>query len=155
MKIPSISAPSLVSRRRRTGEASRTYSDSSSLLGHFACGFEPSLDYHLGEASGPTTHGRVVITPNGTTRWRKEGEPGAAPRLVWSQSEDLVILEYVQAHGHDWKTLAERLSNRTPHAIRNRFHRLQAMALDSVEGPQELMLATGASMLLDPTVLMN
>ena len=75
------------------------------------------------------------------------GAGGTPARIVWSHEEDFVILRYVKEHGHDWKTLAEQLASRTPHAIRNRYHRLQTMALDTVEGANELL---GESMLVDP-----
>ena len=78
------------------------------------------------------------------------GAGGTPARIVWSHEEDFVILRYVKEHGHDWKTLAEQLASRTPHAIRNRYHRLQTMALDTVEGANELL---GESMLVDPSLL--
>ena len=85
------------------------------------------------------------------------GNAPASNRVVWSHSEDFIILRYVRDHGHDWKTLAEKLTvnARTPHAIRNRYHRLQAMALDTnVEGAcgKDLM-AESASMLMDSSLL--
>ena len=72
---------------------------------------------------------------------------------MWRHHEDFVILRYVRERGHDWKALAEQLPNRTPHAIRNRYHRLQTMALESVEGANQLLGDASATMLLDPSLL--
>ena len=93
---------------------------------------------------------RPPTPPHQLQRESVSGAGGTPARIVWSHEEDFVILRYVKEHGHDWKTLAEQLASRTPHAIRNRYHRLQTMALDTVEGANELL---GESMLVDPSLL--
>ena len=65
----------------------------------------------------------------------------------------MVILGYVRTHGHDWKSLSKQLQSRTPHAIRNRYHRLQTMALDTVG--LDASVADAASVLVsEPPELM-
>ena len=56
------------------------------------------------------------------------GEPGKPDRVTWSRYEDELILRSVQALGHKWNRIAERLPGRTEHAIRNRYARLQSLA---------------------------
>jgi len=46
----------------------------------------------------------------------------------WTAPEDLVIREGVRHHGHKWVVIAALLQNRTPDAVRNRFHRLEGAA---------------------------
>lgn len=70
------------------------------------------------------------------------GESGATPdkapaakdrpeRVSWTRAEDAIIVSSVAELGHKWYQIASRLPGRTDHAIRNRFHRLQAMADDA------------------------
>jgi len=49
-------------------------------------------------------------------------------RVSWSLQEDEMILRSVGEIGHKWHKIAQRLSGRTEHAIRNRFARLQSLA---------------------------
>ena len=51
-------------------------------------------------------------------------------RVSWTRTEDAIIVRSVAELGHKWYQIASRLPGRTDHAIRNRFHRLQAMADD-------------------------
>jgi len=51
--------------------------------------------------------------------------------LIWTREEDDVILRFVRQAGHKWNVLATQLPLRTEHAIRNRYHRLQSIALDA------------------------
>ena len=56
---------------------------------------------------------------------------GAKPeRMSWTKVEDATIVNGVQELGHKWYQIAQRLPGRTDHAIRNRYHRLQAMMQD-------------------------
>ena len=67
------------------------------------------------------------------------GKPASAPRVKregaeqrqsWTPEEDAVITSSVTEFGHRWNRIAERLPKRTEHAIRNRWHRLQTLALE-------------------------
>ena len=61
----------------------------------------------------------------------KEEGGGAKPeRVSWSRAEDATIVHSVAELGHKWYLIAQRLPGRTDHAIRNRYHRLQAMRND-------------------------
>ena len=55
--------------------------------------------------------------------------PKAQPdRIPWSPAEDLEIVSSVQELGLKWQKIAARLPiARTPHAVRNRFYRLQQL----------------------------
>jgi hypothetical protein len=50
--------------------------------------------------------------------------------VSWSRAEDATIVHSVAELGHKWYLIAQRLPGRTDHAIRNRYHRLQAMRND-------------------------
>ena len=50
--------------------------------------------------------------------------------MSWSRAEDATIVHSVAELGHKWYLIAQRLPGRTDHAIRNRYHRLQAMSED-------------------------
>lgn len=52
-------------------------------------------------------------------------------RVSWSRTEDAIIVDSVQELGHKWYQISQRLPGRTDHAIRNRYHRLQAMVEDA------------------------
>jgi len=49
-------------------------------------------------------------------------------RISWSRTEDETIVRSVNELGNKWAKIAERLSGRTEHAIRNRYARLQSLA---------------------------
>jgi hypothetical protein len=51
--------------------------------------------------------------------------------VSWTRAEDAIIVNSVQELGHKWFQIAQRLPGRTDHAIRNRYHRLQAMVEDA------------------------
>ena len=104
--------------------------------------------------AGTTTPAKPRSRSGGSKRRdRAAAEAAGVPmRAIWSRAEDFVILRYVKDRGHDWKTLAEQLTARTPHAIRNRYHRLQSMALDTVEGANQLL---GESNIVDPALLLG
>ena len=51
--------------------------------------------------------------------------------MSWSRAEDATIVRSVHELGHKWYLIAQRLPGRTDHAIRNRYHRLQTLLLDS------------------------
>lgn len=53
------------------------------------------------------------------------------PRHSWTAEEDREIIRSVADSGRRWNRIAERLPRRTEHAIRNRWHRLQAQAIDA------------------------
>merc|ERR1711865_483854 len=58
-------------------------------------------------------------------------DKGAKPeRMSWTKAEDVNIVNGVHELGHKWYQIAQRLPGRTDHAIRNRYHRLQAMMHD-------------------------
>ena len=79
-----------------------------------------------GGADGGGGGGAVVRRPRGE---RAAGEP-KAERVSWSRAEDATIVHSVAELGHKWYLIAQRLPGRTDHAIRNRYHRLQAMSED-------------------------
>jgi len=47
-------------------------------------------------------------------------------RTLWSAEDDEIILRSVAVFGHKWNRIMALLPGRTSHAIRNRFHRLEA-----------------------------
>ena len=59
-----------------------------------------------------------------------DGPTPRAERVQWSKFEDATIVQSVEELGHKWYLIAQRLPGRTDHAIRNRYHRLQAMSED-------------------------
>ena len=59
-----------------------------------------------------------------------DGPTPRAERVQWSKFEDATIVQSVEELGHKWYLIAQRLPGRTDHAIRNRYHRLQAMRND-------------------------
>ena len=79
-----------------------------------------------GGADGGGGGGAVVRRPRSE---RAAGEP-KAERVSWSRAEDATIVHSVAELGHKWYLIAQRLPGRTDHAIRNRYHRLQAMRND-------------------------
>mmetsp|Transcript_32418 Transcript_32418/g.96675 ORF Transcript_32418/g.96675 Transcript_32418/m.96675 type:complete len:434 (+) Transcript_32418:166-1467(+) len=54
-------------------------------------------------------------------------------RTGWSTREDAIIAASVAELGHRWFLIAQRLPNRTDHAIRNRWHRLQTMQTEQAQ----------------------
>ena len=80
-------------------------------------------------ASGSSPEGAATNGPpaaDGSTPTK-----GAKPeRMSWTKVEDATIVNGVQELGHKWYQIAQRLPGRTDHAIRNRYHRLQAMMQD-------------------------
>lgn len=48
-------------------------------------------------------------------------------RVSWSRQEDEMIMQSVSELGTKWGRIARRLPNRTEHAIRNRYSRLQSL----------------------------
>ena len=69
-------------------------------------------------------------------------------RISWSKAEDETILRSVHDLGHKWNKIAERLPGRTDHAIRNRFHRLQAL-LEDRQRQQQRVLAPSVPLHMD------
>lgn len=59
-------------------------------------------------------------------------------RVSWTRAEDAIIVNSVAEVGHKWFQIAQRLPGRTDHAIRNRYHRLQAMVQDKRPSDSEL-----------------
>ena len=59
---------------------------------------------------------------------------GAEQRQSWTKEEDSIITASVLEFGHRWNRIRERLTKRTEHAIRNRWHRLQASRRDRERG---------------------
>jgi len=69
-----------------------------------------------------------------------EGGGGGAKqpaRVAWSAQEDATILRVVRERGLKWNYLAGLLPSRTPHAIRNRFYRLQQQQQQQLERQQQ------------------
>ena len=62
--------------------------------------------------------------PASTPRVRKEV---SEQRQSWTAEEDAIISQSVGEAGNRWSLIVTRLPNRTEHAIRNRWHRLQQM----------------------------
>lgn len=56
----------------------------------------------------------------------------------WSKTEDAFIVSGVRAFGYKWALIAQRLPERTPDAIRNRFKRLQRAVADGPPSPTPL-----------------
>lgn len=79
--------------------------------------------------------GEVVATPKpllaAVPRSKAPNADGKPERTAWTADEDGTILCGVAELGHKWARLAPRLPGRTEHAIRNRYHRLQAMHADA------------------------
>ena len=67
----------------------------------------------------------------------RQKREGAEQRHSWTAEEDAIILSCIAEWGRRWNRIGERLPNRTEHAIRNRWHRLQMTARDgdSKESP--------------------
>ena len=65
--------------------------------------------------------GPISVASDSTTASRSK-----PPRSPWTTLEDAVIVQTLKAwHGRiTWKAIARKLPGRTPHAIRNRAHRL-------------------------------
>jgi len=40
----------------------------------------------------------------------------------FTPEEDVIILQYIQIHGHKWSTIAEKLTGKTPIMIKNRYY---------------------------------
>ena len=60
-----------------------------------------------------------------------------AERLPWTPAEDTEIVRSVQQIGLKWQKIAARLpSTRTPHAVRNRFYRLQQLQQQQAQTQQ-------------------
>ena len=59
-----------------------------------------------------------------------DGSAHKPERISWTRAEDATIVQSVAELGHKWYLIAQRLPGRTDHAIRNRYHRLQAMRND-------------------------
>ncbi len=74
--------------------------------------------------------------PSSKPSRRQGAEPESGPtRQGWTDREDAIIVSAVIEVGHRWNQIAEMLpSKRTEHAIRNRWHRLQAAAADGRGG---------------------
>ena len=71
--------------------------------------------------------------PPAVRRKSTSDDDGPTPRderVQWSKFEDATIVHSVAELGHKWYLIAQRLPGRTDHAIRNRYHRLQAMRND-------------------------
>ena len=63
-----------------------------------------------------------------------------AERLPWTPAEDTEIVRSVQQIGLKWQKIAARLpSTRTPHAVRNRFYRLQQLQQQQAQTQQPPM----------------
>lgn len=87
------------------------------------------------DRSSPTSKaGHAFSAPTdsaaGTAESRKSHSE-KAPRHGWTADEDLIIEKSVGEFGHKWLQIAGRLNNRTHHAIRNRWFRLQSMRNDT------------------------
>lgn len=73
------------------------------------------------------------------TSWRGdervEHEVKRLRKVGWSKDEDATILSAVGRMGTQWQRIAELLIDRTPDAVRNRWHRLQKSNKDSDTEP--------------------
>ena len=74
-------------------------------------------------------------------------------RMSWTKVEDATIVNGVQELGHKWYQIAQRLPGRTDHAIRNRYHRLQAMMQDQTLQQQGLGQCAGLPALHEESAL--
>eukprot|EP00316_Scyphosphaera_apsteinii_P009644 CAMPEP_0119314998 /NCGR_PEP_ID=MMETSP1333-20130426/34148_1 /TAXON_ID=418940 /ORGANISM="Scyphosphaera apsteinii, Strain RCC1455" /LENGTH=242 /DNA_ID=CAMNT_0007320213 /DNA_START=49 /DNA_END=777 /DNA_ORIENTATION=- len=61
---------------------------------------------------------------------RRQRREGVEQRQYWTAEEDDIIMSSVHDWGHRWDRIAEKLPNRTEHAIRNRWHRLKMAGID-------------------------
>jgi len=90
---------------------------------------KPLVSFAVTNALDSNTEGAAA--PN---LWQAGSEPTgtvqragcAAARPVWTQDEDKYIMEAYAELGSKWSVMAERMPNRTEHAIRNRYYRLRA-----------------------------
>jgi hypothetical protein len=133
----------------------------SSLM--FALPLDVELPSDAMGSGGGGERKRTVGGGSGGQKPRKRSRvqrlPGSQPtRLVWSHAEDDIILRFVREYGHKWYVLKRQLPNRTEHAIRNRFHRLQTYALEddcaaAMLESETLEGDTAASMLMDEALL--
>ena len=57
----------------------------------------------------------------------RQPNPKREQRQSWTAEEDAIISQSVGEAGNRWSLIVTRLPNRTEHAIRNRWHRLQQM----------------------------
>ena len=73
----------------------------------------------------------------------RQKREGAEQRHSWTAEEDAIILSCIAEWGRRWNRIGERLPNRTEHAIRNRWHRLQMTARDG--DSKESQLAPAAT----------
>lgn len=71
-----------------------------------------------------TTHRRAVET---RTRWTR-AEDDTLVSLVWSIfKQDVAYASLKKSERRAWSTIADQLPGRTPHACRNRHHRLMTI----------------------------
>eukprot|EP00908_Phaeocystis_cordata_P009605 Transcript_20399.p1 GENE.Transcript_20399~~Transcript_20399.p1 ORF type:complete len:276 (-),score=98.00 Transcript_20399:335-1162(-) len=86
---------------------------------------------------------RLVRAQGGPDMFATSGEGGGnkrPPRQAWTEEEDQIIVEMVQQYGFKWGRIERRLAEsatsvgRTPHAIRNRFYRLQQQQQQEMGG---------------------
>lgn len=71
---------------------------------------------------------RITQKPSEAITKRKARSPSKKiERTGWTKEEDNKILKGVKERGHKWNFIAQELPGRTPHAIRNRFHRLESI----------------------------
>jgi len=86
-------------------------------------------DGELGDLSAEPGEGKESSKESVGTSNSSDEEKEKVERISWSRSEDETIVRSVTELGNKWAKIAERLPGRTEHAIRNRFARLQSLAL--------------------------
>ena len=68
-----------------------------------------------------------IHTCRHTSAAPRQPNPKREQRQSWTAEEDAIISQSVGEAGNRWSLIVTRLPNRTEHAIRNRWHRLQQM----------------------------
>ena len=94
----------------------------AAVLGETQSAFQSNHTNYYTSQKGATS---AMVTGTRATGIRVRPE-----RPSWTRTEDAIIVRSVADLGHQWHRIASRFPGRTSHAIRNRFHRLQAIADD-------------------------
>ena len=109
-----------------------------------------------GQGSNTLTADVPFASPSTETALSDDNDAPENPykrrKVEWANNEDLFILSAVRTLGTQWPKIASQLHNRTPDAVRNRWHRLQkAHAFDAPDSCQQrtdaadaLLCAAGA-----------
>lgn len=94
----------------------------------------PSFDSWAAKDEEDTSPNKKIDEHTGSTGdaetpalTRKRPSFDGEKRISWTQAEDKIISDCIAEFGRRWSCIEQRLSGRTPHAIRNRWQRLLTM----------------------------